>query len=258
MVDLNAPPFPSDPTARRAILVLGQHDYEKCEYDPAGSETLTDDEIFVLAYPARMEECTSVALRDILSRNIARPGEVLIQSPFDPDVYVPVAQAPEQFALQKHMNVSMLCQLLGAKSFQVEQIDLRTSSGKATLVIGASRAGNSFSGSMEKEQLETFKNQMSIEMVFAGGSPKIEAAEELLRKTGLWSDPKLRTLLEMRRDQSNALLSHKIILSLSNEAQSNLNIAARAKIPSFANISAEFKQVVKNRNEYTVTMDMKF
>jgi hypothetical protein len=189
---------------------------------------------------------------------MARPGEILVQSPFDPDVYVPAALAPERFALDKHMNVSMLCQLLGAKSFQVEQIDLRTSSGKATLVLKASKAGGGVGSSIEREQLETFKNQMSVSMTFAGAPPDIQAAEYLLRKTGLWSDPKLQALLEMRRGRSNTLLSHKIILSLSNEVQSNLNIATRAKIPNFVNVSAEYRKSVQNRNEYTVTMDMEF
>jgi hypothetical protein len=258
MTDTNTSPFPSDPTARKAILVLGQHDFERCEYDPDGSEILTDDDVFVLAYPVRVEGEVPEALRNILRQNMARPGEILVQSPFDPDVYVPAGLAPERFALDKHMNVSMLCQLLGAKSFQVEQIDLRTSSGKATLILKGSKAGVGVSGSVEREQLETFKNQMTVSTAFAGAQPDIAAAEQLLHKTGLWSDPKLRALLEMRRGRSNTLLSQKIILSLSNEVQSNLNIAARAKIPNFVNVSAEYKKTVQNRNEYTVTMDMEF
>ena len=109
---------------------------------------------------------------------------MLIQSPFDPDVYVPVALAPERFALDKYMNVAMLCYRLGAKSFQVEQIDLRTSSGKATLVLNGSKAGGNVGGSVEHERLETFKNQMSMSTTFAGAPPDIAAAEHLCKKPG--------------------------------------------------------------------------
>jgi hypothetical protein len=156
------------------------------------------------------------------------------------------------------MNISLLCQLLGAKSFRVEQIDLRNSSGNATLELKGSKGKVSAGGKVESAQLETFKNQMSIDMAFGGSSPDIKAAEQLLDKTGLWSDSKLRALIEMRRDRSNVLLSHRIVISLSNEVQSNLHVAARAKIPSFVNVSADFKKSLINRNEYTVTTDIMF
>lgn len=250
--------FPTDPTARKAILVLGQHDFERCEYDPKGAEALTDDEIFVLPYPVQVDDATPQALRSILRHNIARPGDLLVQSPFDLDEYAPATLAPERFALDKHMNVSLLCQLLGAKSFGVEQIDLQTSSGKASMNLKGSKGAITASGGVEREQLETFKNQMSVSVVFGGSDPNIEAAEEHLQRTGLWSDPKLRALVQMRRHRENALLSHKVVVSLSNEVQSNLQIAARAKVPGFVNISADCKKSLVNRNEYTVTTEITF
>lgn len=250
--------FPSDPTARKAILVLGQHDFERCEYDPKGAEALTDDEIFVLPYPVQVDDTTPQALRSILSHNIARPGDLLVQSPFDLDEYAPAALAPERFALDKHMNVSLLCQLLGAKSFRVEQIDLQTSNGKASVELKGAKGPINVSGGVEIEQLDTFKNQMSVDVAFGGSAPNIEAAESLLQRTGLWSDPKLRALVQMRRERENVLLSHKIVISLSSEVQSNLRIAARAKIPSFVNISADCKKSLVNRNEYTVTTEITF
>ena len=250
--------YPSDPTARKAILILGRHDFERCEYDPAGAETLTDDEVFVLSYPVQVGSETPNNLKSILRHNSARPGELLIQSPFDVDEYAPIAVAPERFALEKHMNVSKLCQLLGAKSFRVEQIDLRTSSGSASLELKASKAAFSATGSVKREDLETFKNQMTVDMIFQGAPPDIAAADALLHQTGLWSDPKLRALVDMRRSQANALLSHKIIISLSSEVQGNLQVVARAKIPNFVNIATDYKKVLVNRNEYTVSTDVTF
>ncbi len=258
MTDTNTSTFPSDPTARKVILVLSQYDFEKCEYDPDGSEILTDDEVFVLAYPVRVEGEVPEVLRNILQQNVARPGEILVQSPFDPNVYMPAGLAPERFALDKHLNVSMLCQLLGARSLRVEQIDLRTSNRKTTVSLKASKSGGSVGASVENEQLEAFRNKMNFSMTCAGGPPDIAKAEQMLEKTGLWSDPQLKALLDMRRDRPNALISYKLTLSLSSDIQSNLNIAARAKIPNFVNVSAEYKQVVKNRYEYTVTLDVAF
>ena len=252
------PLLPFEPSARKAVMVLSQHDVERCEYDPRGAEALTDAEIAVLPFPIATGSDVTLALRNILDRNIARPGELLVQSPFDPDEYAPAVSASEQFALEKHMAVSMLCQLLGAKSFWVEQIDLRTSSGSASLEVKGSKGPATASTSIESEQLEAFRRRMSLDVRLKGGPPDLDGAERLLRGKRLWSDPALRALTEMRRDRSNSLVSHKLVVSLSSEAESNIRLAARVKVPSFLTLSADATKALKTRNEYTVTTEVTF
>lgn len=251
--------FPTDPALRKAILVLSRHDYEKCEYDVKTAKFLNDDEIFVLPYPIILNENSSDALRKFVRCNAgARPGEMLVQSPFDTSEYASASLAAEKFALDKHMKVSLLCQLLGAKSFRLDQIDLRTGSSKATLTLKGAKSSASVGGSAELEKLETLKNQMSVDMMFSGSGPNILAAEELLDRTGLRSDPRLLALVEMRRDVSNPLLSQDIVVNLSSEVQSNLSVAARAKITDFVNITADAKQSLSVRKDYTVTTHVTF
>ncbi len=252
--------FPDDPSSRKAVLVLQQHDLEKCAYEPDAAQSLLDEEAYVLQFPVRLQGEMSSALRNIVDTGLARPGTILVQSPFDPDVYEEASLAPQRFALAKHMHFSMLCMHLGAKEVSVEQIDLRTRSGKTSFDVKGDRPGTGAQASVkaEAEELERFCAQMNLLDEFIGGPPDADAAERLLRRTGLWADPNMRTLLEMRRDGANQLRTRKLVLSLSSEARSNLNVVGRMKVPAFVRLSAEYDRVVKEQQDYTLTVVVRF
>lgn len=252
--------FPDDPNSRKAVLVLQQHDLEKCAYEPGAAQSLLDEEAYVLQFPVRTQGGVSTALRNIIDAGLARPGTILVQSPFDPDVYEEAFLAPQRFALAKHMHFSTLCMHLGAKEVSVEQIDLRTRTGKTSIDVKGDRpgAGVQASAKAEAEELERFRAQMSLLDEFTGGPPDVDAAERLLRRTGLLADPNMRTLLEMRRDGANQLRTRKLVLSLSSEARSNLNVVGRLKVPAFVRLSAEYDRVVKEQQDYTLTIVVRF
>jgi len=250
--------FPNDPDGRKAILVLHQHDIERCAYEPGAAKSLLDEEACVLQFPVRPQGEVSQALRNIIDAGLARPGSMLVQSPFDADSYEEASVAPQRFALEKHMCFSILCKHLGAKEVSVEQIELRTRAGKTSVDAKGQRLGGSAHLSTDTEEVDRFRAQMNLRDEFAGGPPDIAAAERLLRRTGLLADPNMRTLLEMRRDGTNQLLTRKLILSLSNEAKSNLNVAGRLKVPTFVTLSVEYDQVIKEQHDYILTVEVKF
>jgi hypothetical protein len=250
--------FPSDPSSRKAVLVLQEHDIEKCAYEPGAAQALLDEEAYVLQFPLRTQGEIPVALQNIVDAGLARPGNMLVQSPYDIDSYEEAALAPQRFALAKHMYFSTLCMHLGAKEVVVEQIDLRTRSGKSTLDVKGERLGASAQVSVETEELEKFRAQMHLRDEFEGGPADVAAAERLLRRTGLLADPNMRTLVEMRRDGANQLKTRKLVLSLSSEAKSNLNVVGRLKVPAFVKLSAEYDRVVKEQQDYTLTVVVKF
>lgn len=250
--------FPRDPSSRKAILVLQQHDLEKCAYVPGAAQSLLDEEAYVLQFPVRPQGEVSTALQNIVDAGLARPGTVLVQSPFDSDAYEEASLAPQRFALAKHMYFSTLCMHLGAKEVSVEQIDLRTRAGKTSVDVKGERLGASAQVSVEAEEIERFRAQMNLRDEFIGGPPDIAAADRLLRRTGLLADPNMRTLLEMRRDGLNQLLTRKLALSLSSEAKSNLNVVGRLKIPAFVRLSFEYDRVVREQHDYTLTVTVRF
>ena len=251
-------PFPDDPSSRKAILVLQQQDLEKCAYEPGAAQSLLDEEAYVLQFPVRLAGDMSMALRNIVESNLARPGTMLVQSPFDPDVYEEASLAPQRFALAKHMYFSTLCMCLGAKEVSVEQIDLRTRTGKTSVDVKGERLGTTAQISVEAEELERLRAQMSLRDEFVGGPPDVAAAEQLLRRTGLLADPNMRTLLEMRRDGANQLLTRKLTLSLSSEAKSNFNVVGRLKVPEFVKLTAEYDRILQEQHDYTLTVFVRF
>lgn len=250
--------FPNDPSNRKAILILNQHDLEKCAYEPGAAQLLFDEEAYVLQLPIRPQGEMSPALRYIVDADLASPGSMLVQSPFDIDTYVKASLAPQSFALAKHMYFSRLCMYLGAKEVSVEQIDLRTRTGKTSAKVKGERLGESAQVSMQADEFERFRADMNLCDEFTGGPPDTEAAEKLLRQTRLLADPDMRALLEMRRDGKNQLLTRKLTLSLSSEAKNKLNVVGRLKVPTFVTLSAEYDQVIKEQHDYTVTVTVKF
>jgi hypothetical protein len=251
-------PFPNDPCHRRAILVLQNHDIERCAYESVNSHSLLDDEAYFLEFPVPTQGEIPLPLQQILDAGLARPGRILVQSPYDADHYEDATHAPQRFALAKHMYFSTLCRHLGAKEVNVEQIDLRTRSGKCTYDVKGERLGSSAEMSVATEELEMFRSQLQLHDEFSGSQADLLAAEQLLRRTGLWADPNMRTLLEMRGDGENKLRTRKLVLSLSNEAKSNLNVAGRLKVPAFVSLSADYNRVIQEQYEYTLTVVVRF
>lgn len=250
--------FPNDPSSRKVVLVLQEHDIEKCAYEPGAARALLDDEVYVLHFPLRTQGDIPFALQNIIDAGLARPGSMLVQSPYDIDSYEAAAFAPQRFALAKHMYFSTLCMNLGAKEVMVEQIDIRTRSGKSTLHVKGERLEASAQVSVETEELERFGAQMHLRDEFEGGAADVAAAELLLRRTGLFADPNMRSLFEMRRAGTNQLKTRKLVLSLSSEARSNLNVVGRLKVPAFVNLSTEYDQVIKEQQDYRLTVVVKF
>lgn len=251
-------PFPSDTSCRKVILVLHAHDIERCAYEPGAAQTLLDEQTYVLEFPVRVLEDVPAALQNLLDAGLARPGKILVQSPYDPDTYEDASLAARRFALAKHMYFSTLCMYLGAKEVNVEQIDLRTHRGQISLDLKGGRLGVSAQLTAETEELEKFRAQMHLRDEFAGAPPDLVAAEQLLRRTGLGADPGMRTLLEMRRDGSNRLITRKLILSLSSEARTNLDVVGRLRVPGYVKLSAEYEKIVREQYDYTLTVLVRF
>ena len=99
---------------------------------------------------------------------------------------------------------------------------------------------------------------MNLRDEFEGGPADVGAAERLLRRTGLLADPNMRTLIEMRRDGGNQLKARTLVLNLSSEAKSSLNVVGRIKVPAFVKLSAEYERVVKEQHDYTLTVTVRF
>jgi len=239
--------------------VLNEHDIEKCAYELDHAELLVADEAYVLPFPVPRSPDHPVALKNILNAGLARPGCLLIQSPFEPNTYDDAETATERFALTKHVYFSEFCMYLGAREVSVDQIDLRTASGRSSLLLKGEKPGV-VSGAITatSEELDRFRAQLSLRDEFTGGAPELERAERHLRHRGLWSDPSMHSLLDMRRSESNHLLTRTLTITLSSESKRNLDVVARLRVPAFVRLSANYNKIIQNQSEFTLTVTVRF
>jgi hypothetical protein len=248
--------FPDETFKRRAIVVLTQHEREKCEYEPNSAHILLNDEMYVLQYP--LQNITSRVLRDIVDMDLVRPGVVLIQNPYDLDDYVAIDEAIQRFSLTKLLCFSNLCRLLGAKRFDCKQLEVTTKSGSKTISLNGSRMGVGGGVQIQSGNLSEFLKEINIHDVFVGGSAQITQAESFLKGKKLWQDPMMRNLVESRSGTLNSMTKRVFTLNLSNEVQKNVDVVAKIKIPTFLDFKARYQEVLETRDAYSLTIEIDF
>ena len=86
--------WPDEPPRRKAVFVLDQSDIEALRLDKDGASLLLNKEVHVLS--AFSQESNPI-VQELINSGLARPGAVLIQSPFEKDIYENSTQAMERF-----------------------------------------------------------------------------------------------------------------------------------------------------------------
>lgn len=250
--------FPIEPSERKVILVLDDHALEKCMYESGAGHIFNNQDVHVLQYPVRAHDGI-LALRNICeNKNLARPGVILIQSPYNTDIYEDAENAEERFALAKYVYFSTFCKHLGAKGVRVEQIDIKSSTEEWSLDIEGKHLIRSGKMTVENSKTGMFRSAIELRDDFSGGEPDLVAAEQLLRQTGLSGDANMQSLLEMRRSSSNQIICRKLDLNLSSEAKRNLKIVGGIKVPVFFNIAIDYMSNVRTTGEYKLSVEVRF
>jgi hypothetical protein len=252
-------PIPSDPDRRKVIVVLNEHNMRRCAYERDGVKHLLNDHTHVLQVPLPEAGDALLAKTNILDGRLATPGCILIQSPFDTNRYEDASSAPQNFAYEKHMHFSLLCKHLGAKEILVKQIDVVTREGVRTIGLTVERAGLlRLEGKTKKADEESFLRRFELRDTFVGAPPALAAADDLLRKTGLCKDADMLALVEMRRSETNPLLSRSLKINLSSESQSNISLAGKLTLPGWMKMHPEYGENLKETKEYVLEIMVRF
>ena len=83
----------------------------------------------------------------------------------------------------------------------------------------------------------------------------MEAANQLLERTGLLGDPNMGGLLEIFRGQNIRIKSRTLELNLTTEVHRNLKVLANLKVPKFlASLEADHDSNVQEQTEYTLNI----
>ena len=247
--------WPDEPHRRKNVMVLNQQDIEALEYEEGGADVLLNEEVHILSPFSRH---SNPIVQRLINSGIARPGVVLIQSPFDKDLYQNSKQAVELFALDKYMYLSQLCSLLGAREVRVEQIEIKNNEGKKIISVEGNVLGKAGGGvKVENQELDSFLSRLNLKDEFEGGTSDISAATELLNRTGLVSDANMRSLLDLRQNSSNLLKSRELRFNMTSETQCNLNVLANLNVP-FISLEAGYDRHVREQTEFTLTIKVDF
>jgi len=256
--------FPEDPSCRRVIAVLSVEDIEQSHYDSEVAKLITNDEVYVLGHPFRPEGPVPLAIQNLLDSNVISPGTVLVQSPFETDIYEKAAVAEDRFAFAKYSCFLELCQHLGACEATVEQVELHRTDekGKTSVEFAVPQASGEVD--IKDEHLKELTTKVIRYAKYPGGAPNIEEAEKLLRSRGLFGDYTMRSLLDRRRNSANPLLEDSLTLDLSSEAQDNLNVVAKLGVtapnllPIPVNLSVQHERSKKEERTYNLKVFVRF
>ena len=248
--------WPDESHRRKTVLVLNQQDIDALRSEEGGAELLLNEEVYILSSSPKE---SNPVIQDLIDSGLVRSGAVLIQSPFDKNMYENSVQAVERFALEKHMHFSELCMYLGARAVTVEQIEHKNTEGEETFSVGGSvpmrGSGNI---KINNKEIASLCRQLTLKDTFAGSSPDIQAAKALLEQTGLSSDANMRTLIDLRRNPNNLLSSRDIRLNMTSEVKSNFKVLANLNVPAYISLEAGYDRHVREQTEFTLTVKVDF
>ena len=248
--------WPDEPYRRKTVFVLNQTDIDALRFEKDGPELLLNEETYILPYPPQQ---SNPIVQDLIDSGIARPGTVLIQSPFDKDKYQNSTQAVQHFALVKHKHFSRFCQYLGARKVTIEQIKYKNIEEETTVSLeGGVPMRGSVDAKIKNKELASLREKLVLKNKFSGGAPDVPAARELLRKTGLLGDANMRSLLDMRQDSNNQLTSQELQLNVAAETQGNLNVLGNLTVPAYLSLEAGYDRHVREQTEFILTIKVDF
>lgn len=236
------------------MLVLEQHDIDKLHHQ-GDTEIFGDPHTHVITTLERPEP-NEQALTTIVGAGLDNAGTVLVQSPFDPDVYIDAEQAAEQFALTKQILFLNFCQLLGARRVSVQQITTEDRDRSETFKVEGGRAEIAVSVEAGRNESQKLAARLSLLDEFEGGLPDLVAAEEFLRVNRLAGDQVMRSLLQARGAQ-NAIRRRTVTINLSSEARNSLSVVGKLQIPA-VHLSCDYKKVASERKTYEIQMEVEF
>lgn len=242
------------PQNRKAILVISPHELDRLEYIPEGNELLLSEQVHLLV-PSHL---TTNDLEEKLdSRGLLEPGNLLIQSPYDNSDYVVFDKASSTFALTKYLHFTTLCGLLGAREVTVEQIEVKTLTGKQIFKGSIDSLHSDGSIEVVNRTFEEIRNNIRLQSKFGGSDPDLEKAEAHLRQYQLLNDMSMKSLIDQRKGR-NPIKSRELTLSLSEESKRNFQVVGNIKVPVYANLQAQIEKVSKEVYEFTLTIKVEF
>lgn len=250
----------SKPTERRSIVLLDGYSYNKIRLGN-DKEWLGDKEILVLNLDDISKECSNDQLfKKLENEGLLSVGNVLFQNPYEWDNYSltdSVDNLIKSSSLYKHMLLSNICMLLGAKHVLYKTVYGANSTSSNSCKVSGSKAGVGGEVNVKNSISKAIRKEISLKDSFEGNNkPNIEEAKEYLSKKHLTNDLTLLSLIESR-SFSNQLKRRKITINLTSELGKTLQLGAKIKLPTWS-IGADFERVCNNKESIKMDIEIDF
>ncbi|MDI2125777.1 hypothetical protein [Yinghuangia seranimata] len=154
-----------------------------------------------------------------------RPGAIFVRNRFDGDRYVETGGAYEAISLAKFREFARICQLLGARSLEVEELREYAATGQRVAVAYLRAGIADVSGAGGSANFQRIAQRFHSVWEYQTGVRDQEQAEQVAARSGLRADPMIGGLLDGRRYTANPLTRHEVLLDISSEAQKEITFA---------------------------------
>ena len=248
--------WPDEPSRRKVVMILKPEDIEALRFDEDGPALLLNQDVHILSSQFSNPDPD---VQRLIDQGLVKPGAVLVQNPFDKNLYQDKPEAVEQFALAKHLYFSTFCGLLGAREVEIKQVREKKEEDEKSIKVEGGIPKVGVEGSGQSKKLESFCSRLALKDEFEGTEPDVEAATQLLERIGLLGDPNMYGLLKIFQGQNIRIKRRTLELNLTTEVHRNLKILADLKAPKFlASLEADSDSNAQEQTEYTLNITVKF
>jgi hypothetical protein len=263
--------YPDNPSERKIIYVMDRQGLQSCHFMEGGQKYLTSNQAYVLVIPAEEDH---PVVNTIEARGQDEPGSVLVQSPFNRNVYEDLESAKVAFAVEKQLLYSEVCRLLGARSLLVCNISDKQQGRTYGLNLDVKKLEDSVVDKVVSMLLGDVRNELIVERrelvsllsqivvcdKYSGGEPRGDRAQALIDANNLSADVQFTSLIRARskKDTLNLLTARQYKLDVFSESRSQFRVAAALGVPLFIQAMMRYESSLASICEYILTLAVEF
>lgn len=241
--------IPNNPERRKVIMVLSNQKFNSLRIEDDNGLRANPNVCLVNYDSITSDYGILERIKPLISPNI-----VLIQSPYNSDIYELSDDAIYKFSLSKHVIASQLFRLLGCRELEVIQLDIQGEIETRQFNLKENHplieTGIQSLSVNEKSLL----SEVTLKEVYKGSKPRIQEAEDYLAKHYLTNEINLMGLVEKCRDNDNKLCEYNLKVNLTQESKSTLDFLVNLSIPSyFVEVNTKISTIKQHKTQYKVT-----
>lgn len=241
--------IPNNHDRRKVIMVLSNQDFNNLRAED-DSGLRANPNVCLVDYDSIT---SNYGILERIKPMIA-PNIVLIQSPYNCDIYEAGTDAMYKFSVSKHVIASQLFRMLGCKELQVIQLDFHGAKETRQFNIAGEHPELKAEFQYLSINEKSLFSEVKLKEVYDGSKPRIQQAYDYLTKHYLTNDSNLMGLIEKRSDEENKMHEYHLQVTLTQETKHTVDFLGNIGIPHFlVNLRTNVTTIAKNTTQYKVT-----